>query len=245
MIDLEDVVVGYGRGVGRVRAVDGITLTVEGGESIALIGPSGCGKTTLLFAIAGLYATTEGTVRIDDQPVSGPRREIALILQDAGLLPWKTVWGNANLSLRLRGEYPHQTAENVLEQLGLSEARNRYPNELSEGMKRRVGVARALSTSPCVMLMDEPLASLDTLTKERIQDLFLTLWQEHRFSMVLVTHDIEEAAFLGDRIVVLTERPARIKTIVANPGVGNLEYRGTPAFLQTVQRLRDALEADE
>ena len=245
MIELENVVVEYGRGASAVRAVDGIDLSIGEGESLALLGPSGCGKTTLLFSIAGLYHTQDGAIRIDDEPIDGPRREIALILQDAGLLPWKTVWQNANLSLRLRGDFPAQSAEDVLEELGLGDVKNRYPNELSEGMKRRVGVARALSTSPSVMLMDEPLASLDTLTKERIQDLFLKLWTRHRFSLILVTHDIEEAAFLGQRIVVLTSRPAKINSIVANDTMGELDYRETPAFHATVGRLREALEAGE
>jgi NitT/TauT family transport system ATP-binding protein len=243
MIALERVVVEYGRGPRATRAVDGIDLEVGEGESVALIGPSGCGKTSLLFAMAGLYRASEGQIRIGDEPIRGTRREIALILQDAGLLPWKTVWQNANLSLKLRGEYPNETASDVLEELGLYEARDRFPAELSEGMKRRVGVARALSTAPKVMLMDEPLASLDTLTKERIQDLFLRLWKRRRFSLVLVTHDIEEAAFLGERIVVLTERPAKVKAVVSNDGVGGLDYREQSAFRETVRRLRDALEA--
>jgi len=244
MIDVDSVVVEYGRGDRATRAVEDVSFRVGDGESLALVGPSGCGKTTLLFAIAGLNKPNEGTIRIGGEPIRGPRREIALILQDAGLLPWKTVWQNANLSLKLHGEHREKTAEDVLADLGLSDAKNRYPSELSEGMKRRVGVARALSTSPSLMLMDEPLASLDTLTKERIQDLFLRLWQQHRFALVLVTHDIEEAAFLGERIVVLTERPARIKSIVDNPEVGGLDYRDTAAFRDTLRRLRAALEED-
>ncbi len=242
MIGLERVVVEYGRGPRATRAVDGVSLEIAEGESLALIGPSGCGKTSLLFAIAGLHRATEGEIRIGDEPIRGTRREIALILQDAGLLPWKTVWQNANLSLKLRREFPAKSAADVLQELGLSEVRDRYPAELSEGMKRRVGVARALSTAPNVMLMDEPLASLDTLTKERIQDLFLRLWNRHRFSLILVTHDIEEAAFLGQRIVVLTERPARIKAMVSNDAVGGLDYRESDAFRETVRRLREALE---
>ena len=243
MIELDSVVVEYGRGAGATRAVEDVSFHVAEGASLALIGPSGCGKTTLLFAIAGLYKPNAGSIRIGRDAVRGPRREGGLILQDAGLLPWKTVWQNANLSLKLRREYPEKTADECLTDLELSDAKARYPSELSEGMKRRVGVARALSTSPSVMLMDEPLASLDTLTKERIQDLFLRLWKAHRFSMILVTHDIEEAAFLGERIAVLTHRPARIKSIVDNPEVGSLQYRETSAFRDTLGRLRDALEA--
>jgi len=242
MIEIEQVAIEYGRGTRAVRAVDGITLRVEPGHSLALVGPSGCGKTTLLFSLAGLNSPCEGRIRIDDEPVSKPRRDIALILQNAGLLPWKTVWQNANLSLLLTKQYPGKTAAAVLDELGLAGVRGRFPPELSEGMKRRVGIARALSMSPSVMLMDEPLASLDTLTKERIQDLFLELWMQRRFSLVLVTHDIEEAAFLGQRIAVLTERPARVKTMVENPGVGDLDYREREAFVGIVAKLREELE---
>jgi NitT/TauT family transport system ATP-binding protein len=242
MIAVRDVVVEYGRTGNTVRAVDKISMDVEAGESVALIGPSGCGKTSLLFAMAGLYAPSSGSIVVGDTPLRGPRKEIALILQNAGLLPWKTVLQNANLSLRLNKAPAEQTADTVLEELGLGNVKRRYPSELSEGMKRRVGIARALSTSPSVMLMDEPLASLDTLTKERIQDLFLQLWQQHRFAQVLVTHDIEEAAFLGCRILVLTERPARIKRIVENPNMGDPEYRGSEEFMRMVRALREALE---
>lgn len=242
MIDVRNVVVEYGRKKMAVRAVDRVSLHVAPGESIALIGPSGCGKSSLLFAMAGLVRPTEGTISVNGEPLTRPRREIALILQNAGLLPWKTVWQNANLSLLLGKEYPRTTAQAVLDELGLGEVRNRYPSELSEGMKRRVGVARALSTSPSVMLMDEPLASLDTLTKERIQDLFLKLWARHAFALVLVTHDIEEAAFLGQRVLVLSDRPAMIKDVVENLSMGELDYRETAAFSQAVGRLRAALE---
>lgn len=244
MIDVRDVVVEYGRKSAAVRAVDRISLHVAPGESLALIGPSGCGKSSLLFAMAGLVRPIEGTITINGDPLTRPRREIALILQNAGLLPWKTVWQNANLSLLLGKEYPRTNAQAVLEELGLGDVKHRYPSELSEGMKRRVGVARALSTSPSVMLMDEPLASLDTLTKERIQDLFLKLWKRHAFALVLVTHDIEEAAFLGQRIAVLSDRPARIREVVENPKMGELNYRDTAAFTETIQRLRAGLEKE-
>lgn len=243
MISLRDVAVEYGQGQRKVRAVEDVSLEISRRESMALIGPSGCGKTSLLFAMAGLLRVASGSIEVGGAPIQGPRKEIALILQNAGLLPWKTVLQNANLSLLLHKEYPKTTADSVLQDLGLGGVKHRFPAELSEGMKRRVGIARALSTSPSVMLMDEPLASLDTLTKERIQDLFLELWKQHQFSLVLVTHDIEEAAFLGQRIVVLTERPAQIKTIVDNPAMGKQGYRSAPEFQQIVAELRRSLES--
>ena len=242
MIEANGLTVDHGRGRQAVRAVDSIDFHVERGRSLAFIGPSGCGKTSILFAIAGLLFPSAGTIQVGGEPVTGPRRDVALILQNAGLLPWKTVWQNANLSLSLAGEYPRRHAAAVLEKLGLGNVKDRFPSELSEGMKRRVGIARALSTAPAVLMMDEPLASLDTLTRERIQDLFLTLWQEHRFSLVLVTHDIEEAAFLGQRIIVLTERPARIKATVENEEMGSLEFRQNEGFRRTTSRLREVLE---
>ena len=242
MISVHNVTVDYGRGPNIVRAVEDVSLSMERGESLALIGPSGCGKTSLLFALAGLHQAVSGSIEIDKLPVHGPRKDVALILQNAGLLPWKTVLQNANLSLLLNKEYPGKSAEAVLENLGLGSVKKRFPAELSEGMKRRVGIARALSTSPSVVLMDEPLASLDTLTKERIQDLFLELWKQHAFCLVLVTHDIEEAAFLGQRVVVLTERPARIKTVIENPQMGDQEYRRSESFMTVVGQLRKALE---
>lgn len=243
MISIRNVTVDYGRGDKTVRAVEDMSLEIGKGESLALVGPSGCGKTTLLFAMAGLHRPVAGEIEVDCAPVLGPRKEIALILQNAGLLPWKTVLQNANLSLLLHKELHAKNAIAVLEDLGLGSVKHRFPSELSEGMKRRVGIARALSTSPSVMLMDEPLASLDTLTKERIQELFLELWKQHQFSQVLVTHDIEEAAFLGQRVIVLTERPARIKAVVENPDMGEIAYRGTEAFMKVVRQLREALES--
>jgi len=243
MIEVASLTIEYGRADRMIRAVEGVDFSLEAGRSLALIGPSGCGKTSVLFALAGLLTPGAGAVRIGGTPVSGPRRDVALILQNAGLLPWKTVWQNANLSLVLHGDYPARDAGAILDSLGLGTVRTRYPAELSEGMKRRVGIARALSTSPEVMLMDEPLASLDTLTRERIQDLFLTLWRRYRFSLVLVTHDIEEAAFLGQEIIVLTERPAQIKSVVANPEMGDRRYRESEAFRRVATQLREALQA--
>jgi len=243
MIDVDAVTIDYGQGEQTVRAVENVSFHLDKGKSLALIGPSGCGKTSLLFALSGLLYPRSGRITMGGEEVNTPRRDVALILQNAGLLPWKTVWQNANLSLLLNGEFPQQNAAEVLAHLGLDSVMKRFPAELSEGMKRRVGIARALSTSPSVLLMDEPLASLDTLTREKIQDLFLNLWHEHGFSLILVTHNIEEAAFLGQRIIVFTDRPARISAIVDNPQMGALDYRERSPFQAVMSQLREALEA--
>jgi NitT/TauT family transport system ATP-binding protein len=242
MIEVDHLGITYSATDPPVQAVEQLDFRLEHGRSLALIGPSGCGKSTILSAMAGLLSPTVGEIKIGGSTVFRPRRDVSLILQNAGLLPWKTVWQNANLSLLLAGQYPRHNAEEVLNELGLESVKSRFPAELSAGMRRRVGIARALSTSPTVMLMDEPLASLDTLTRERIQNLFISLWKEHGFSLVFVTHDIEEAAFLGQEIIVLTERPARMKDRVANELMGEANYRQEEGFRSTVLALREVLE---
>ncbi len=242
MIEVDGLKISYGAADRLIEAVAGVDFSIDSGDSLALIGPSGCGKTSILFAIAGLITPDEGLLSIAGERVDGIRRDVALILQNAGLLPWKTVWENANMSLRISRRYPRENAAAVLEELGLAEFRNSFPAELSEGMKRRVGIARALSISPAVMLMDEPLASLDAITQERIQNLFLELWKQRRFTMVFVTHDIEEAVFLGRRIIVLSERPAQIKATVENSQMGELDYRESEKFHRLVIDLRAVMQ---
>lgn len=239
MIEVRGVSLVYGSGSAAVPALDDISFSVEEGEMVALVGPSGCGKTSLLLLMDGLLQPSSGQVLIGGEEVKRVRRDVALILQDAGLLPWKTVKQNAELSLRIQKR--REGVEGILTALGLHGFERRFPTELSEGMRRRVGLARALALRPRVLLMDEPMANLDSLTRERIQNLLLDLWWEMRFTAILVTHDIEEAVFLGQRIVVLTPRPARIREILDNPGMGSHAYRGSPGFLERVQALRRML----
>lgn len=239
MIEVRGVSLVYGRGATAVPALEDISFSVEEGEMVALVGPSGCGKTSLLLLIDGLLQPSSGQVLIGGEEVRRVRRDVALILQDAGLLPWKTVKQNAELSLRIQKR--REGVEGILTSLGLQGFERRFPAELSEGMRRRVGLARALALRPRVLLMDEPMANLDSLTRERIQNLLLDLWWEMRFTAILVTHDIEEAVFLGQRILVLTPRPARIREILDNPGMGSHAYRGSPEFLERVQALRRML----
>lgn len=374
MITVDGLRLEYRDGRQSIPVINDLCLRISAGESVAILGPSGCGKTSLLYVICGLVRPTAGQMIVDGQPVERPRRDVALILQDLGLLPWKTVWKNASLSLELGGPmalpaHPTKTEDKeimrewhkrkkslfwaycwllltgawaagqrfyldrpfsaaiylvtlglwvltggfywsevrkilesdpaapwsarlwgggwpqvslilvmlgltaellsrllfdfftlprqvreanaliaqqvqsvkpILDELGLdSKFYDRYPHQLSGGERQRVALARALATHPKVLLMDEPLAALDAFNRERIQDLLFQLWKERGFTQVIVTHDVQEAVFLGSRIVVLSERPARVKAIIENPCVGT--SRTSAAFYEKVLELRREL----
>ena len=227
-----------------VRALDALSLTVADGEPVAIIGPSGCGKSTLLLAAAGLLAPTGGRVRVGGEPVAGPRRGTALILQDFGLLPWKTVEANAALGLKIRGVAASESrrrADEALARVGLAEFARAYPAELSGGMRQRLALARAVALDADLLLMDEPLSALDALKREELQDVLLSLWKRREHTQVLVTHSIEEAVFLGRRVIVMTPRPGRVSAVVDNPGMGSEGYRVTEEYFETVKRLRRIL----
>ncbi len=227
-----------------LEALRDVSLDLAEGESLAVIGPSGCGKSTLLLAAAGLLPPTTGSVAVDGQPVEGVRRQTALILQDFGLFPWKTVFHNAALGLEIRG---HGRAElrtrvmGALDQVGLSDFSRAFPGELSGGMKQRLALARALALDADLLLMDEPLSALDALTREDLQDVLLALWRQRRHTSVLVTHSIEEAVYLGRRVVVLSPRPGSISAIVDNPGMGEGGYRESREFHERAVELRRIL----
>jgi len=230
---------------GTLRVLDGIDFSVADGESMAIIGPSGCGKTTLLYILAGLTAYGTGTVTVNGTPLQGPSRDTAFILQDFGLLPWKTIWQNVCLGMKLHGvSRPEQNtvATELLETLGLMQHRNYYPARLSGGEKQRVAIARALALNPDILLMDEPFSSLDTFTREKLQDTLLEIRHSHRLTMILVTHSIEEAVFLGDKIMVMSRRPARIRAIVNNPGSGTRAFRQEDAFFAACRSIREMVE---
>jgi ABC-type nitrate/sulfonate/bicarbonate transport system ATPase subunit len=227
-----------------VRALDALSLAVAEGEPVAVIGPSGCGKSTLLLLAAGLLRPTGGRVLVSGAPVAGPRRETALILQDFGLLPWKTVEHNAALGLAVRGVVRSDVRKRVsaaLERVGLAEFARSYPGELSGGMRQRVALSRAVALDADLLLMDEPLSALDALTREDLQDVLLELWHRRGHTQVLVTHSIEEAVFLGRRVVVMSPRPGRVAAIVDNPGMGGEGYRASEAFYRIATRLRGLL----
>ncbi|MDI6895008.1 MAG: ABC transporter ATP-binding protein [Bacillota bacterium] len=238
MIEVRELCVEY-PGRPPVRALSGVSFTVPRGRTCAIIGPSGCGKTTLLHVLAGLLPPRSGEVRVDGQPVRGPREHTALILQDYGLFPWKTVRANAALGLEIRGRLPagRHRVEGLLRDLGLWELRDRFPAQLSGGQRQRVAIARALALEPDLLLMDEPFSSLDALTRESMQELVAELFRAGGITAVLVTHDISEAAFVGQEVLVMA--PGRITHQVGNPGALGAGYRASPQFLSLCTRLRE------
>jgi NitT/TauT family transport system ATP-binding protein len=198
-------------------ALRDVDLDVTPGEFIVLLGPSGCGKSTLLYLIAGLEQESGGEIWSFGERVASPSPERSLIFQETSLFPWLTVGQNASFGLSIRGDSADTrkaAARDVLQRVGLTEAMDKRPDELSGGMRQRVAVARALAMRPKVLLMDEPFAALDVQTRARMQDFLLDVWRDSGASVLFVTHHIDEAVALADRVVVFTSRPGRIKTIV-------------------------------
>jgi len=198
-------------------ALRDIDLDVAPGEFTVLIGPSGCGKSTLLYLVAGLEPATAGDIRSFGDRVTAPSPDRSLIFQETSLFPWLTVWQNVSFGLSIRGTPAAErkaVAREALHRVGLTEAIDKRPDELSGGMRQRVAVARALAMRPKVLLMDEPFAALDVQTRARMQDFLLDVWRDSGASVLFVTHHIDEAVALADRVVVFTARPGRIKTIV-------------------------------
>jgi NitT/TauT family transport system ATP-binding protein len=195
-----------------------ITFRVDPGQFVALLGPSGCGKSTLLRLVAGLDKPLQGEIRTGDAPVEGPDPSRVVVFQDPTLYPWRTVWANAALGLEARGLLRSRRGrvDDALRLVGLSGFANAYPHQLSGGMAQRAALARALVNDPRLLILDEPLGKLDSLTRIAMQGELVALWRRAGFTALLVTHDVEEALFLADRVIVLTDRPARIKAEIVN-----------------------------
>lgn len=244
MLEYVDVAKTYQGKAGEVRALDGLSFSVKAGESLVVIGPSGCGKSTALLLASGLLQADKGSVRVGGQHLEKPRLATGLILQDYGLLPWKTVLENAALGLRIR-RIPRKQRElktnQILKQVGLDEFSENYPGELSGGMRQRLALARVLTLDVDLMLMDEPLSALDLDLREGLQDLLLKLWQARGYTQVMVTHSIDEAVFLGQRILVMSPRPGKIVAELANPLMGLEEYRTSSEFFAKATEVREAL----
>lgn len=203
-----------------VTALSNFNVEVGEGEFVSIVGPSGCGKSTFLNVLLGLIPCNSGEMAIHGKKVTGPGQDRAMVFQEFGLLPWRTVMNNIELGLELKGvpaAERRETCQGFVEMVGLSGFEGHYPHELSGGMKQRVGLARALATDPEVLLMDEPFAALDAQTRDIMQAELLRIWQEAKKTVLFVTHQIEEAVYLSDRVMVMTKRPGRAKKIIDIP----------------------------
>ena len=201
----------------RLLALDGIDLQIREGEFVSIVGPSGCGKTTFLGIVDGLAAATSGSILIDGKVVSGAGPDRAVVFQDASLLPWRTVLGNVLYGLECQGVdrgRARERAQHFIELTGLAGFEHHYPHELSGGMQQRVNLARALVVDPAILLMDEPFASLDAQTREIMQEELLHIWRQAGKTVLFITHQINEAVYLSDRVIVFTARPGRVKQTV-------------------------------
>lgn len=199
---------------GELRVHDGLKFGVRENEFLCICGPSGCGKTTLLDILAGLLKPTRGQVLIHGEPADPRKHNISFVFQEPSTLPWLTVWDNVAMGLRIkrrRSEEVARVAKEILEVVHLSGYENYYPHQISGGMKQRVAIARAFATNADVILMDEPFVSLDQPTRERMQAEVLNIWDRHKRTIIFVTHNLEEAVFLGDRAIILSSKPARIQ----------------------------------
>jgi NitT/TauT family transport system ATP-binding protein len=204
----------YSTRSGDLTAIDHCSLDVMEGEIVSIVGPSGCGKTTLLWSMSGLHGLTSGEVLLDGSPVTGPNPEIGLVFQEANLLPWRDLDANINFPFEIKGTRPDRAwIADLLHRVGLDGFGGRYPRELSGGMQQRAALVRALSYKPSLLLMDEPFGALDAFTREEMNRLVEEIWLDTRTTIVLITHSIEEAIFLSDRVVVMSPRPGRVASI--------------------------------
>jgi NitT/TauT family transport system ATP-binding protein len=233
---------------GGVRALDGVSFDVPTGELTSVIGPSGCGKTTTLKIVAGLVDATSGQVEVNGVPVTQPGPDRAFVFQDFALMPWATVLRNAAFGLELRG-VPRKEREEVarayVDKVGLGRFADAYPHQLSGGMRQRVGLARALAVDADILLMDEPFASVDEQIRRKFQEDLLALLADERKTVIFVTHSIEEAVYVSDQIVIMTEGPSRVSKVV-RPGVdrsgGSESIRRSHAYLDWVERIWGELQ---
>src|SRR3954464_14064968 len=210
---------GLAKRYGALEVFCGIDFEVGDREIVAIVGPSGCGKTTLLRCLDGLIAADAGDIIVDQQPITTPILGVAMVFQHFGLFPWKTVYDNVAYGLRLRGAARSELArvDEYIRLVGLEGAERRYPYQLSGGMQQRAGLARALAVHPSILLMDEPFASVDAQTREILQEELLRIWERERQTMVFITHSIDEAILLGDRVAIMTTRPGRLKETLDVP----------------------------
>jgi ABC-type nitrate/sulfonate/bicarbonate transport system ATPase subunit len=249
MIEIRAVQKEFAKGERRVVALEDIDLTVAEHEFVAILGPSGCGKSTLLNMVAGFDLPTRGAVKVAGEPIVAPAPTRGVVFQEPALFPWLTVMGNVVFGPKTLGQsaadYRARAAQ-IIEQVGLSGFEASYPAELSGGMRQRVGIARVLIMEPKVLLMDEPFGSLDAQTRTLMQELLLALWERHHQTVLFITHDIEEAVLLADRVCVMTARPGRIKKSieVRMPRPRSIELTTSPEFNALRRQVLDLIREE-
>ena len=230
---------------GGVHALDNVSLDVREGEFLCILGPSGCGKTTLLWSMAGLHSLTSGDIRLGNEPIMKPHPEIAMIFQDANLLPWRNLIKNIELPFELKRKPPDRALiSRLLDRVGLTGFENKMPRELSGGMQQRASIVRSLSVNPSVLLMDEPFGALDAFTRDEMNLLIQEIWMETRKTIAFVTHSIAEAIFLADRVAVMSARPGRIAEIydIDSPRPRSIEIQTEPDFIKRVLEIKSRIE---
>ena len=242
-VQIKNVSVRFGSKGRMTEAASRVSLEVKPGEFVSIIGPSGCGKSTLLNIVAGFIKPSEGEALLDGQAIGGPGADRGVVFQQYSLFPWMTVRKNVEFGLKMKGLGQSQretAARSLLGMAGLLAFENHYPDQLSGGMKQRVGIVRALATSPQVMLMDEPFGALDSQTRTVMQEILTNMWQQLQLSVLFITHDIEEAIFLSEKVYVMTARPGRIKAEIPIPlpRPRTPEMTASPTFQALVRQLK-------
>ncbi|MDG4879381.1 ABC transporter ATP-binding protein [Mesorhizobium sp. WSM4935] len=231
----------YQTGSGDLLALDRCSLDVHSNEIVSIVGPSGCGKTTLLWSMSGLHRLTAGSILLDGKEITGPRPEIGIVFQEANLLPWRNLDANINFPFEIKGEKPDRAwIAHLLNRVGLDGFGGKFPRELSGGMQQRAAIVRALALKPSVLLMDEPFGALDSFTREEMNRLVEEIWLDTKTTIVFITHSIEEAIFLSDRVVVLTTRPGRVAKVydVPFPRPRSLEIMATKEVFDLTNRIK-------
>src|SRR6516165_826230 len=235
----------YQTRTGPVHALDDVSIELREGEFLCIIGPSGCGKTTLLWSMAGLHDLTKGRITLDAERIKGPHPQIAMIFQDANLLPWRTLEKNIHLPFELKRTAPDKRRiEHLLTRVGLTGFDDKYPRELSGGMQQRASIVRSLAVDPSVLLMDEPFGALDAFTRDEMNLLIQEIWMETGKTIAFVTHSIPEAIFLADRIVVMSARPGRITGVydIDIPRPRPVEIQTKPDFIRRVLEIKARID---
>jgi NitT/TauT family transport system ATP-binding protein len=242
LLRVSEVTISYPTESGTFTAVEDVSFEVTKGEKFILLGPSGCGKSTLLKSVAGFIAPARGAVELDGRRVSRPGPDRVVVFQEFDqLLPWRTVMGNVTYPLRVARKMDdaaaRREASRFITLVGLDRFADSYPHQLSGGMKQRVAIARSLAIDPAMLLMDEPFASLDALTRRKMQEELLTIWEATRKTILFVTHSIQEAVLLGDRILILSTGPGRVRRLIDNPAAGKRETVASLAVQREIQEI--------